>query len=124
MGIESREMQQRIETSQLDIGDDNSEGSVARARPLDLFLADRYETRARDGYSCALSYLEEKSLFTLNQDSMSRGTNTFAASIRRQMSLTPNRFIMRPGNNQPLLPVARNGNNNASHHDRIPLFGL
>ena len=83
---------------------ENVENSGPRP-PIDRFFAERYEARAAEGYSFALSYLEEKSLYMLNQEAEAQNdTTSFASSIRRQMSLSPNRFVVRPQGNLPQVP--------------------
>jgi hypothetical protein len=113
MGVESKEMQRTVsEAEGAEDGNNvvgvvpendssrNANGDsalISAQRPVDRFYTERYEARAREGYSESLSYLEEKSLYWLNVDSENNEVIGFAANVRRHLSLTPNRLHARTG---------------------------
>ena len=92
---------QRAATQEVDDNDAvNNHGSAvestSRRRAVDRFYSERYEARARESYNENLTYLEEKCLFWLSQESEERDIGSFASNVRRQLSLTPNRLAARP----------------------------
>lgn len=101
MGIEAQEMQSRITrettSSEEAAAGDTSENEVPVSEPVDRFFSERYETRAREGLNYSISYLEEKSLFRLNAERHSKGTNNFSGSLRRQLSMASRRLNAQPG---------------------------
>lgn len=110
MGIEAQEMQnasRNADSTTTGIGTDNTatiesnngENEIASGTPVDRFFVERYETRAREGLNSSISYLEEKSIYMLNSAKHADEANSFAQSVRRQMSMAPNRFVVRPPHN-------------------------
>jgi hypothetical protein len=104
MGIEAQEMQNASGNaeSRTEGGEGNAVDSsnvdteTTLETPVDRFFVERYETRTREGLNFSISYLEEKSLYILNSEKHSEEANSFAQSVRRQMSMVPNRFSVRP----------------------------
>lgn len=102
MSIEAQEMRASTQNddpsaSNQNSSDDNG-GDVTSTvrRPVDRFFVERYETRAREGLNYEISYLEEKSLYFLNAERNANDASSFAQSVSRQISTTPNRLVLRP----------------------------
>ena len=127
MGIEAREMQGPTSDSQINDGDnraERAENSGATRQPVDRFFAERYEARTREGYSYTLSYLEEKSLYMLRLEEEAQGTRSLAFSLRRHVSIGPNRFVARTGGNLPQGQALGNDPIMAPQNAQVPLFRL
>lgn len=87
-------------------------------RPIDPFFTEREEARIRASYT--ISYLEEKALYMRTADSRSNDANSYENSVRRQLSLIPNRFVIRP--RQPTLEMLQ-PNRNLPQREGLPLGG-
>ncbi len=106
MGIEAKEMRGMPDNGnpQSASGQDanavSEPDALASPRmPVDRFFFERYEARAREGLNYAISYLEEKSMYMLNAEKNANDASSFAQSVFQQMSVGPNRFVLRPPHN-------------------------
>jgi hypothetical protein len=95
MEVEAKELQAQPENDGAHGNDAVSDQETNRGRPIDRFYSERNDPRPRDAFSGSITYLEEKCIFRLNEDSEDGEGGNTPLNSRRHVSMTMNRMMGR-----------------------------